>query len=860
MNQATNRSTDQATDGDLTATTTVGAHAPPWWSRPDLRVATLTAGVAVITVLTHLTLLRGHPRSLAHDLVPLGVLTAMSVATEGFAIHVRVRRGGHAISLSEIPLVLGLLVAGPVALTIARVVGGVTGMVLFRRQRGLKLAFNAALLGVQATAGITVYGLLAGSGHALGPRQWLAAYAAMIGSEMLAGVLITAVIALHDDPREWRRLPIVMIMGVPLVSVTTSIALVGALVVERDARASALLAVVSFVTFLGYRGYVRQTQGHAQVEGLYAFTRALDGSLDSDEVIRTLLDRVRDQLRAEVAEILVPDPDRDSWTRTRMSLTNTIDTTSVAATGTAPWWAAAVQGQPVLVRASGADTFDGIAVPVGIGDGAPAVLLVTGSLADLPTFGADQVRLFQALANHGSLSLIKAGLVDRLRTEVAEKEYLALHDPLTGLPNRHHFQRLLETRLGSPAAGITAVMLMDLDRFKEVNDALGHNVGDALLCEVADRLRRHLGDRGVIARLGGDEFAVLLSGIGSTAEALAVGEELVRAVDRPVTIGQLNLTTRVSIGIACGPEHGDAVQTLIQRADVAMYAAKQTRSGARVYMPHDDKNSARRLALVADLTEAIRHRELTVSFQPKLDPGSGLVTGAEALARWHHREQGFIPPDVFIPLAEHSGLIRPLTLHVLEVALRRCAAWRRAGHDLHVAVNLSPNALLDTTLPDVVTRLLGQAGVPAAALVLEITESTIMVDPTGSMATLDQLHAIGVKLAIDDFGTGYSSLGRLRELPIHEVKIDKSFVQRIAVDHRDRAVVRSAIQLGHALDLDVVAEGVEDGATLAHLKREGCDLVQGFFISRPLPADEFETWLVGRTNSAENVLYPRFGT
>jgi EAL domain-containing protein (putative c-di-GMP-specific phosphodiesterase class I) len=214
---------------------------------------------------------------------------------------------------------------------------------------------------------------------------------------------------------------------------------------------------------------------------------------------------------------------------------------------------------------------------------------------------------------------------------------------------------------------------------------------------------------------------------------------------------------------------------------------------------------------------------------------------------------------VFIPLAEHSGLIRPLTLHVLEVALRRCAAWRRTGHDLHIAVNLSPNALLDSTLPDVVKRLLGQTGVPAAALMLEITESTIMADPAGSMATLDRLHAIGVKLAIDDFGTGYSSLGRLRELPIHEVKIDKSFVQRIAVDHRDRAVVRSAIQLGHALDLEVVAEGVEDGATLAHLQREGCNLVQGFYISKPLPADQFETWLAARSGDEPKVLYPRFG-
>jgi EAL domain-containing protein (putative c-di-GMP-specific phosphodiesterase class I) len=243
---------------------------------------------------------------------------------------------------------------------------------------------------------------------------------------------------------------------------------------------------------------------------------------------------------------------------------------------------------------------------------------------------------------------------------------------------------------------------------------------------------------------------------------------------------------------------------------------------------------------------------LQVVFQPKVDPATGHVTGAEALARWQHPEQGFIPPDQFIPLAEHSGLIRPLTLHVLDVALRRCASWRNAGHHLGVAVNLSPNSLTDSDLPDVVARLLLETGVPPEALTLEITESTIMADPNRSIRTLDRLHTLGVKLAIDDFGTGYSSLGRLRDLPIDEVKIDKSFVQRMSVDQRDRALVTSAVQLGHALDLEVVAEGVEDIETYAHLTREGCNLVQGYYVSRPLAADAFATWL----NDHEGVITP----
>jgi diguanylate cyclase (GGDEF)-like protein len=836
----------------------------------------LTIGTVLATLLVQLAVPDWHPRSYVHDAIAVSILALASVVTEGFIIHLRVRRGGHAFSLAEVPLVLGLFVTGPLPLLVGRVLGGTAGMALLRRQRGLKLAFNAAVLGVQATVGTVVFDVTAGPLPAQGPREWLAAYAAMITADALGAVFVTAAISLHDDPGEWRRLPEAVLRGVPLVVVSTSIALLGALVLEHDVRAVGLIAVVTFVAFLAYRGYERQSQGHAEVERLYAFTRATDDSLDSAEVTHALLGEVRDQLRSQVAELLVPAADGATWTRTRMSGIATIETTQVPAEAAA-WWAPAAQGQPVLraatkgtasttaitaaMDAGGAagGPVDGIAVPVSMGDAGRAVLLVADRLPDTPTFGADEVRLFEALANHAGLSLAKAALVDRLRREVSEKEHLAMYDQLTGLPNRQRFQTLLEDRLRTASTGVTVVMVLDLDRFKEVNDALGHDTGDTLLREVAERLRHRLGDRGVIARLGGDEFAVLLSGVGSPAEALAVGDDLTRAMEQPVAIGHLSLNTRASIGIACGPEHGDAAPVLLQHADVAMYAAKQTRGGARLYEPHDDNNSADRLALTADLARAIQHRELTVNFQAKLDPRTGLVTGAEALARWNHPDQGFIAPDVFIPLAEHSGLIRPLTLHVLEVALRRCAAWRRTGHDLHVAVNLSPNALLDSTLPDLVTGLLGQTGVPASALTLEITESTLMADLVGGISTLDRLNTIGVKLSIDDFGTGYSSLGRLRSLPIHEVKIDRSFVQRIAVDHRDRAVVRSAIQLGHALDLEVVAEGVEDAGTLEHLRREGCDLIQGYFVSKPLPAEQFETWLADRAGLRQDAVHPRSG-
>jgi diguanylate cyclase (GGDEF)-like protein len=851
-----------------------------WGSHPEMRVAALSVALVVGISAVHAFRL-GHlaeRTGLISELIPAATLTALFAVTEGFAIHLRVRRGGHAMSLSEVPMVLGMLAIHPTLLLVSRLVGGGLGLLALRRQRGMKLMFNLALIGVQATIPPLVFHALTGQPAVLGPKEWFAAYAAMLLSDASAAVLVTAAIALHDDPGEWRRVTRAL-RGLPLVAVSTTIALIGAMAVESDIRALALLAVLGLVTYTGYRAYVRQSQGHAQVEELYTFTRALDGSSDTVGLAGVVLTQVRDQLRAETAELIVPftgapsdegEAPAHGFMRTRLKGAGEVTTDWMPALPNDAWWSRAA-GHPVLLPADkDRIPVNAIAVPVPMGDGV-GVLLVCDSLPDQPTFTEEHVKLFQALANHASVALSKSLLVDRLRYEVAQKEYVALHDLLTGLPNRRRFNQLVEEAVAANQRA--AVILMDLDRFKEINDALGHDTGDALLREIGPRLQRRLGTRGVVARLGGDEFAVLLPGVGRSSDAVTVGAELTAELEAPIPVGQLQLNTRASVGIALAPEHGDDAKTLLQRADVAMYSAKDTRSGNRVYQPEQDRNTPHRLALIGELEKAIARRDLLVVFQPKVDPANNLVIGAEALARWHHAEQGFIPPDQFIPLAEHSGLIRPLTLHVLEVALRRCAAWRRAGHEMSVAVNLSPNSLLDTSLPDVVSRLLGQTGIPPKALTLEITESSIMIDPAGSLRTLEALNTLGVKLAIDDFGTGYSSLGRLRELPIHEVKVDKSFVGRMAVDHRDRAVVRSAIQLGHALDLEVVAEGVEDSETYAHLAAEGCNIIQGYFISRPLPADEFMKWLHEHNSrpielaapapedkvQPGNVVYPRFG-
>ncbi len=819
---------------------------PHWWSRPEGRVALLTAllgaaGVAVVGLLAG----GGVTPPRAADAGWLPVLAVAFAATEGFVIHVRVRRGGHAMSLGEIPMVLGLLSFDPLLVVLARLIGGGAGLLLVRRQRGAKLLFNLALLVLQSAVAAAVLRLVAGPAvpHAGGVRDWLATYAAMLAADVVAVVAVTAVIALHDDPGEWRRLPAAM-RSVGFVAVTTTIGLLSQDAARADRWSLLLLAALCVVLFLAYRAYVRRDHGRAEVAQLYAFTRALDGVTELDELVPVVLDRVRDQLRAGVAELVLPA--RDGVARYRFSGHGATEL-GAGLTPDDAWWDPALAGRPARTDA-GAEP-DGMAVPLNAGDG-DGVLLVTGSLPDSGSFGDDGLHLLQAMANHAAMALAKANLVHRLRREVAEKEHLALFDTLTGLPNRRHFHQLLDGALGGGAGG-GIVLLLDVDRFKEVNDALGHETGDGILTEVASRLRQHVNGSGVAARLGGDEFAVWLPGDGTDPLARAAGVAAV--VERTVPIGPLTVDVRVSIGVAVAPGHGTDAQTLVRRADVAMYEARGQRAGVRLYDPTADRNTPQRLARIADLRSAIEERDLGLMYQPKVDPASGRVVGAEALARWHHPIDGPVPPDEFIPLAEHSGLIRPLTLHVLEVALRSRGGWARAGHDLHVAVNLSPNSLLDDGLPEVIARLLASTGTAPGALTLEITESTLMADPERSAATLHRLHALGLKLSIDDFGTGYSSLGRLRHLPIDEVKIDRSFVQRLAADHRDRAVVRSAIQLGHALELKVVAEGVEDADSQRYLAAEGCDLVQGYHVSRPLAPEAFADWLAQSSSPLHRV-------
>ncbi len=513
----------------------------------------------------------------------------------------------------------------------------------------------------------------------------------------------------------------------------------------------------------------------------------------------------------------------------------------------------------------------------------PAVLRIDGGEVD-PTFGAiEEAVLAAAAGKHQEsltalsslkhleertsrltplilvLGLIIAALLAAitrsyrrlLGVERAQAVHDSLHDALSGLPNRTLLTDRLDQALRADArvGTSTGLLLIDLDRFKEINDTFGHHYGDELLAQIGPRLTAVLREVDTVARLGGDEFAVLLPDVGSVENALMVAAKFRDALRASFQVSGVDLDVEASVGVVVSGEHGLDAVTLMQRADIAMYVAKSQNLGVFAYTPEINKHSPARLALLCELRHALDNGDLVLHYQPKIATCSGDVVGAEALIRWDHPQRGMILPDEFIPLAEHTGLIGPLTHHVLDTALAQVRSWSDEGRPLTVSVNLSARNLLDERLPDEVAELLAVHGVPAGFLELEVTESALMSEPARAKEILERLSGMGIRISIDDFGAGYTSLSQLKTLPVSELKIDKSFVLSMTEDIDNAMIVHSVIDLGHSLGLSIVAEGVETDEALTALTDFGCDVAQGYFISHPVTAEALDTWRAGRVGT-----------
>lgn len=828
---------------------------PP--SRATARTVGLTALMVLVASGVHRLLPGLAPDGGAVPQLPWWALAVGFAAAEVAVVHLEIREEAHTFTLSGVPLVMGLFMAGPTGLLVARVVGPVAVLLRMVRQP-VKLGFNAALWLCEASVAVAVFRLV-GQGQGLQhPPSWLAALVAVTVTDLLSALAVATVIRWHSGAS-----PSLGVSAPLLVSGMANgcLGVVAVLLATSHPLALGLLVVVIAVVFAAYRGYVALSQRYANLNLLYDFTDEVSGADDPAAVMDTILQQARAIMRAAFAEIVVlPDGDRPALRRALAQGGRTIH-------------GQPAEGQVELLRGpiergdgllAGRGTFDPLArgylAMLGLKECIVVPLLVEGTvigwisvgdrLAEVSTFDGDDLRLFEALANHASIAIANGRLIEELREEAARREHQALHDGLTGLPNRTRFIEVCAEILRvSPSGRLTGVVVMDVDGFKEVNDTLGHDAGDELLQELGRRLVALAPASALVARLGGDEFAVLLSDQPDLVALRQVARRLRDGLSAPILVDDLMLTVEVSTGLACSPMHGTDPAVLLQRADSVMYAAKEDRSGLMVYTPEEDRASRRRLWIAGALRQAIEDRTLMVYFQPKLSVVDGSVVGAEALVRWHDPEHGFIPPDEFIPLAERTELMMPLTDLVMREAVAQCRRWHDEGFDLSVAVNVAARSVLDEGLLALAVSRLQEAGLPFDRLTLEITESGIMGDTQRAVTALHRIAATGIRLSVDDFGTGHSSLAYLQQLPVHEVKVDRSFLRHGLVARSDAAIVEGIIRLGHALELSVVAEGVEDAGTAQRLALLGCDIGQGYLWSRPVDRGSFLAWLDAQRTS-----------
>jgi diguanylate cyclase (GGDEF)-like protein len=823
-------------------------------------IAAMTAAALALSFghLRHLSALGPTPRP------AWWLLAAAFAVAELCVVHVEFRRNVHIFSLSELPLVFGLVFAEPSAMLLAVLVGPVVALAVNRRHAPVKVAFNVALFCLGAALAITIFHALVPARDAVDPAVWGAALVAALANAVVGALLVCAAIRLSGQAVAATKLGRTLVMAGGVCLTNTCLALGGAAAVAADSRAAVLLVVPAAAVVLAYRAYMAERRKHESLEFLHEVTRLLASAPDIAAGLAGLLQRTLDVFRGDVAEIiLLPSDQRSEPLRTTLEQGGTVQAMAPADRYVAEALRALVDGDTpalLLERPLADPLLDAALARRGLQRAMVAALpgetriVGTFLVAHRGTSGSfddHDLTLFGTLANHASVSLEYdrlEHLVSQLRALQGRLEHQAYHDPLTGLANRTLFLESLSELLESGRRDYT-VLFLDLDDFKSINDSLGHAIGDELLEAVAGRLRGTLKAGDVAARLGGDEFAVLLHDVHDSDDVGRVADRVIELLARPFSVAGHEISAHASLGLVEGwSAEVDDADELMRNADVAMYSAKHAgKQRHEVFEPAMHAAVLRRHRLKDDLQRAVERDELVIEVQPIVELASGDVAAAEALVRWNHPERGRMAPGDFIGVAEETGRILEVDRFVLEHACSLAAGWpsgEAGAVGLHV--NVSPREL---QRPELITRVsdaLETTGLSPGRLVLEITESGLMRDPRAVLGRLQALRELGVRLAIDDFGTGYSSLSCLRWMPIDVLKMAKSFVDDLVGVRQHTALAGTIVGLAGTLGMTTVAEGIERPEQADALQGLRCELGQGFLFSPPLHPDRFLALLSAR--------------
>jgi diguanylate cyclase (GGDEF)-like protein len=784
--------------------------------------------------------------------VPWWLLAAAFYLAEAKVVHIHIGHSAHSFSMSEVPLVIGLFLVNPIGFVAARVLGSGVALLLHRRQRSVKLVFNLALFLVGAVAAVSVVHLAATSEASFGPILWLAALAAT-GLENLIGVVaVVTAISLAEGTSQHRRIPEMIKIGT-LVSLTNaSLALMAVIVFWLEPRATLLFVVPLATAAVAYRAYVTERRQHEQLEMLYESTRILQRNPEMASALVTLLEHARRMFRADLVEIyILPQREGDDVLRTAVGPgSQTIVMEAIGAAVNDPLLLRAIVERTAFIgdwaapagQDGGESRGRAMVAPLNGETSLIGAMVAANPLSDINPFDENDLRFFETLVNHTAVALENGQLEQSLLKLSEMKDELrhqAFHDALTGLANRSLFGQIVAQRLEAPdPSGLVPVVLfLDLDDFKFVNDTLGHAAGDALLVSVGERIRANLRPEDVAARLGGDEFGILISDGPDLTTALRIGQRLTSEMAANFNVGGRPVTVRASVGVAAGRPGVGTAGDLLRDADVAMYSAKAQGKGRLVvFEPAMHAAVVTRANLQTDLERALDSEELLLQYQPIFEIETGRTIAVEALVRWDHPERGRLWPAGFIGVAEESDTIVKIGRWVLAAACRDARTWQDElpGSDFIVSVNVSARQLSQADFAEEALKIIRGSGVRPEAIALEVTETATLQDYEATRAKLQVLRDAGVGIWVDDFGTGYSSLSYLRRLPVTALKIAGDFVDVDESDSDAWTLASAIVALGRALDLTVIAEGVEHRWQLDRLVEQGCRNVQGYLFSRPV--------------------------